>query len=437
MAVDLGYAIGLEPDKAIAYFESKGYKIGFRWQDVAAEAHAKAFTVAGVMKVDVLQDIRHALTTSLKKGTTFDEFKRQLSPVLEKKGWLGQGMIVDQDTGEIEGKRLTPRRLQTIFQTNMQSAYMAGRYAAQLEQVDTHPYWEYVAVLDSRTRPAHRALAGAIYRYDDPFWQTFYPPNGYRCRCRVRTRTRAYVEQNGIPVRNSDGDLVEVEIVDRSGAKQPALAYKDPATGQKLLPDPGFSSNPGAQWMKPFTPPPADSLPRTFPSGIELPTLPTPTPVPASSLLPAGRAPEQYAQAFLREFGLKPGQSKVFEDATRSAVTISDDLFKAGDGSWKADKDGRGAYMSLLARAIQEPDEIWLRWEESRAKPGTWLLKRRYIKSWLIDGQDGAQYGLSVFELGQDNWTGSTAMMANIERGEEARRRYIEKQRDGFLAYRK
>ncbi|WP_175922086.1 PBECR2 nuclease fold domain-containing protein [Burkholderia latens] len=437
MAVDLGYAIGLEPEKAIAYFESKGYKIGFRWQDVAAEAHAKAFTVAGVMKVDVLQDIRQALATSLKKGTTFDEFKRQLSPVLEKKGWLGQGMIVDQDTGEIEGKRLTPRRLQTIFQTNMQSAYMAGRYAAQLEQVDTHPYWEYVAVLDSRTRPAHRALAGAIYRYDDPFWQTFYPPNGYRCRCRVRTRTRAYVEQNGIPVRNSDGDLVEVEIVDRSGAKQPALAYKDPATGQKLLPDPGFSSNPGAQWMKPLTPPPADSLPRTFPSGIELPTLPTPTPVPASSVLPAGRAPEQYAQAFLREFGLKPGQSKVFEDATRSAVTISDDLFKAGDGSWKADKDGRGAYMSLLARAIQEPDEIWLRWEESRAKPGTWLLKRRYIKSWLIDGQDGAQYGLSVFELGQDNWTGSTAMMANIERGEEARRRYIEKQRDGFLAYRK
>ena len=58
--VDLGYAIGLEPAKAIEYFESKGYKIGFRWQDVAAEAHAKAFTVAGVMKVDVLQDIRSA-----------------------------------------------------------------------------------------------------------------------------------------------------------------------------------------------------------------------------------------------------------------------------------------------------------------------------------------------------------------------------------------
>ncbi|WP_279613480.1 PBECR2 nuclease fold domain-containing protein, partial [Burkholderia pyrrocinia] len=101
--------------------------------------------------------------------------------------------------------------------------------------------------------------------------------------------------------------------------------------------------------------------------------------------------------------------SKVFEDATRSPVAISDDLFKAADGTWKADKDGRGAYMGLLARAIRSPDEIWLRWEESRDQPGKWLLKRRYIKSWEIDGQDGAQYGLSVFEFGQDGWSGSTA----------------------------
>ncbi|WP_174991164.1 phage head morphogenesis protein, partial [Pandoraea anapnoica] len=260
MSIDLAFAMGLPPEKAIEYFRSKGYKIGFRWQDVAAEAHAKAFTVAGVMKVDVLQDIRQALDKSLATGTTFEQFKRELGPVLERKGWLGKGMIVDPATGEIEGKRLTPRRLQTIFRTNMQSSYMAGRYAAQMEMADTHPYWEYVAVLDGRTRPAHRALAGAVYRYDDPIWQTIYPPNGFNCRCRVRTRTAAYVEQNGVPVRNSDGHMVEVQIVDRTGQTQPALAYKDPATGKKLMPDPGFGANPGAKWAAPFTPPPMDTL---------------------------------------------------------------------------------------------------------------------------------------------------------------------------------
>lgn len=436
-AVDLGFAIKQPPEEAIRYFESKGYKLGFKWQDVWAEAHARAFTVAGVMKVDVLQDIRQELTKALKNGTTLQQFKNDLTPVLQKKGWLGRGDVVDGDTGEIHGRRLTPRRLNTIFQTNMQSSYMAGRFAAQMAQVDTHPYWEYVAVMDNRTRPAHAALNGSIYRYDDPFWRTFYPPNGYHCRCRVRARARNYVEQNGVPVLNSEGRLVEVDIVDRSGAKRPAIAYTDPTSGKKLLPDPGFGFNPGREWQRPFTPPPLDTLPRTFPTGVDLPTLPTPTPAPASELLPGHLDAPQYAQAFLDEFGLKPGQLTTYSDVTHTPLVVSEDLFKAGDGTWKADKDGRGPYMKLLAQAIQTPDEVWLRWEQSRDEAGKWLLKRRYIKSWEIDGQDGPQYGLSVFEFGQDGWSASTAMMSNADRGEAARRRYIEKQRDGFLAYRK
>lgn len=433
---DLSYAIGLEPAEAVRYFESKGYKLSFRWQDVAAEAHARAFTVAGVMKVDVLQDIRGALTDALKNGKTFAQFKDDLIPTLQKKGWFGRGDVVDAETGEVHGRRLTPRRLDTIFRTNMQSSYMAGRYATQMAQVDTRPWWEYVAILDNHTRPAHAALHGTVYRYDDPFWATFYPPCGYRCRCRVRTRGVGYRDSENPP--SSAGRLQEVQQpIGRDGKTQPAVAYRSPITGKLVVPDAGFGFNAGREWQRPFTPPPLDTLPRTFPAGVDLPALPVPTRVPASSLLPAGLEPQRYAQAFLREFELGPTQSKVFDDATRTPVVISDDLFKAGDGSWKADKDGRGPYMGLLAQAIQSPDEIWLRWEQSRDDPEKWLLKRRYIKSWEIDGRDGAQYGLSVFEFGQDGWSASTAMMSNADRGEAARRRYIEKQRDGFLAYRK
>ena len=38
--VDLGYAIRLKPEEAIAYFESKGYATGFNWHDIEARAHA-------------------------------------------------------------------------------------------------------------------------------------------------------------------------------------------------------------------------------------------------------------------------------------------------------------------------------------------------------------------------------------------------------------
>ncbi|WP_175845148.1 phage minor head protein [Burkholderia arboris] len=428
MAVDLAYAIGLQPEKAIAYFESKGYKIGFRWQDVAAETHARAFTVAGVMKVDVLQDIRQALAKSLEKGTTFDDFKRQISPVLERKGWLGKGMIVDQDTGEIEGKRLTPRRLETIFQTNMQSAYMAGRYATQLEQVGTHPYWEYVAILDSRTRPAHRALAGSVYRYDDPFWQTFYPPNGYRCRCRVRTRTQGYVDRNDVAVRSSAGQLEEVEQpVGRDGQTQPAIAYKDPVTGRKLLPDPGFGSNPGAQWMKPFTPPPMDTLPQSTPNGVEMPA-PKPHPVAPGDYMGAFQTPEQYASMFMKRFGAAIGKPTTYTDVIGEQLQVNEWMFKDGAGRWAKNLEQHGPYVGLVADAIQNPDEIWLSWELIN---DAWELRRRYLR--VVESERGV-WGLSVFETGQEGWTSTTFFVRSKMSG-DAQREFMNHHRGTFLRY--
>ena len=62
---DLFFAIGLPPEKAIAFFESKGYTIGFNWHEVWHEAHTKAFTVAGILKQDVLVDIHQSLLDEL------------------------------------------------------------------------------------------------------------------------------------------------------------------------------------------------------------------------------------------------------------------------------------------------------------------------------------------------------------------------------------
>lgn len=429
MAVDLAYAMRLPPEQAIAHFESKGYQIGFRWQDVAADAHARAFTVAGVMKVDVLQDIRQALADSLKNGTTLQDFKKQLSPVLEAKGWLGKGLIVDESTGEIEGKRLTPRRLDTIFRTNMQSAYMAGRYASQMEHVDTHPYWEYVAVLDNRTRPAHRALSGRVYRYDDPFWQTFYPPNGYRCRCRVRTRTRNYVEQNGVPVLDSNDQLVEVEVVDRTGRKTPAIAYVDPVTSKKTLPDPGFASNPGAQWVKPFTPPPMSTLPQTLPAGSELPT-PAAHRIAHDGLLSTGQAPADYAQAFMRRFGATLGKPATFADVAGDMLPINQWLFQDGAGRWMPELAQLGPMLPLLADAIQQPDEIWLAWAQL---DGRWSLRRRYLRTVATEA---GQWGLAVFDHGQAGWAAQVEF-PDVAPTEEARRSFMERHRGTFLRYRR
>lgn len=52
-----------------------------------------------------------------------------------------------------------------------------------------YPYLEYKTEGDGRVRPEHAALEGIVRPVNDPFWESYYPPNGWRCRCSVRQVT--------------------------------------------------------------------------------------------------------------------------------------------------------------------------------------------------------------------------------------------------------
>lgn len=249
--VDLGYAYTLAPEEAIKYFEGKGYAIGFNWHDVQTQAHARAFTVAGVLKLDVLQDIRGGLQSALDNGDTYQTFVKNLQPLLEAKGWMGKGLVADPETGELQGKQLTPRRLQTIFDTNIQSSYNAGRYQQQMANVADRPYFERVAVMDSHTRPKHAALNGFTAPADDPVWEYLYTPDGHGCRCRIRARSRSDVEKYGLTVQSSEGRLVGVEQeYGVPGKTITTMGLKMP-DGSVYTADPGFGFNPGKVAFQP------------------------------------------------------------------------------------------------------------------------------------------------------------------------------------------
>lgn len=90
----------------------------------------------------------------------------------------------------------------TYLDAERQAVISAGTQGSRwidIEQMkDTHPYLEYVTAADSHVREEHRALHGIILSIDDPFWQSYYPPNGYRCRCSTRKlteRTAAHARQ--------------------------------------------------------------------------------------------------------------------------------------------------------------------------------------------------------------------------------------------------
>lgn len=64
------------------------------------------------------------------------------------------------------------------------SAEMAAKWERFMQDGDRY-YLQYRTAGDDKVRPEHAALNGVTLPPSDPFWEEFYPPNGWNCRCTV------------------------------------------------------------------------------------------------------------------------------------------------------------------------------------------------------------------------------------------------------------
>ncbi|EBN4302376.1 phage head morphogenesis protein [Salmonella enterica] len=250
LSVDLGYAATLAPKETVAYFRAKGQHIDWNWYETAADVHARSFTVAKAARVDVLTTIQTEVERAISQGVSQQEFIDTLSPRLKKLGWWGKQVIVDSAGNAEEVQLGSPRRLALIYNVNTRVAYNVGRYAQLMNSTDTHPFWQYVAVMDSRTRPSHAALNGLVFRYDDPFWKTHYPPNGWNCRCRVRALSQERMNALGLQATQGDKYLTTKKVqaaVDKATGEMIEMDVTTFADGARVMtPDAGWSYNPGS-----------------------------------------------------------------------------------------------------------------------------------------------------------------------------------------------
>lgn len=229
----------LPPEEAVAYFKAKGRTPhpSFAWQDVWQHQHATAFTVAKSAGYDILGDIHAAVLKAMAEGKTFAQFQKELTPILQDKGWWGRKTMVDPATGAVVKAQLgSPRRLRTIFDVNMRTSYAAGRWN-QIERVKARrPYLRYEAVLDRRTRDAHKRWHGTTLPVDDDWWKTHAPPNGWKCRCTIVQLSKAEADELDGPSPGAPKD-------------GPPKPYLNPRTGETVMVppgiDPGWAYNPG------------------------------------------------------------------------------------------------------------------------------------------------------------------------------------------------
>jgi uncharacterized protein with gpF-like domain len=186
------------PQKAIDFLSKKIRVETEKWDDLKWGEHAHAFTVAHSSGAGVLYEIHRLLNKAAEDGVSFQEFRNGMPDSMKAAGWYGgAGHTADE-------KRYVNWRIGVIYDTNMRTAYAQANYREQLEGAELRPVWVYQSQLtrDSR-RQEHIELHGRAFRYDDPFRDTYYPPNGWGCECYVNTESEHGAKKAGIKVEDS------------------------------------------------------------------------------------------------------------------------------------------------------------------------------------------------------------------------------------------
>ena len=222
--IGISTAVDLPFQEAIDFFTQKANVTTKQWTDVWNEAHARSFSVAGAASDALVQDFRQAVERALKEGISLGEFRKSFDEIVARRGW--------EHTGTAGW------RARLIYETNLSTAYGAGRYK-QMSQPDVlavYPYWMYRHSGNPHPRLQHKAWDGMTLRADDTWWVTNYPPNGFHCGCYVEPLSARELARQG---KHGPDGTPPLDL-------HPAPVGKTGRT--EMVPrgvDPGFAHNPG------------------------------------------------------------------------------------------------------------------------------------------------------------------------------------------------
>ena len=246
----------------IEFLTQKRGKPTRAWTDAMHGTHDRAFVVAGVTDLAMLEEFQAAI---VRGAQTYDSaaFAREFDRIVDKYGWSYNG-----------GREW---RISTIFETNIRTSYMAGRLRQMRDPdvVKMRPYWQYLHA-DTRVpleaRPLHLSWDGRILMWDDPWWDIYFPPNDWGCSCGVRTLDLSDLRRMG-----REGPDPSPEIT-----RKP---YTHKASGETvLLPEGagyGWDYMPGDHWERGLVPSVLESDPaNTGGFGRDLVSIDTAVPMP-------------------------------------------------------------------------------------------------------------------------------------------------------------
>jgi len=154
-----------------------------RFRNHAEAGWGKQFKDAsGAAEWEMMQRIERNLRdfTAHKQATITGDLRKLLQGTDGKR---------DRKEWEKEAMRVMKRHNGLYLRAELDTATQAAQAAESWQEFERrkylYPNLRYETAGDERVRESHRSLDGTVRPVDDPFWDTYYPPNGWRCRCKV------------------------------------------------------------------------------------------------------------------------------------------------------------------------------------------------------------------------------------------------------------
>ena len=137
-------------------------------------------------KVEMSDKMRERLTRSnyiFSGMKTFHELNEAFPSLLDENGERKPFERFLNDVRKID-ETYNSNYLRAEYNFVHQSAQMAAKWEQYAEDGDRY-YLQYRTQHDDKVRPEHAALDGVTLPMSDPFWESYFPPNGWNCRCTV------------------------------------------------------------------------------------------------------------------------------------------------------------------------------------------------------------------------------------------------------------
>lgn len=159
------------------------------------EAHAGVLD-SGFSRVEMSEAMRRRLTRSdyiFSGMKTFHELNEAFPSLLDENG---NRKPFEQFLNEVRkiDSTYNGNYLRAEYNFVQSSAEMAAKWEQFTGDGDRYNL-QYRTAADGKVRPTHAALHGVTLPITDPFWEEYYPPNGWNCRCTVvQVRKSKYPE---------------------------------------------------------------------------------------------------------------------------------------------------------------------------------------------------------------------------------------------------